>query len=263
MINLVAKKIQSHPMLLFESKQDSIELQIEKFHSELKPEEKLRIIDPCSKNPQYYIRLILSTEIAESALTIQNVKYVIDSGFETLKKFDDSNLCDFSELSLITKQSALQRQGRVGRTHPGVCYKMYSREQEILMQKQKVEIENIYELLVLYHYLKGFFEIQDFFEKFQFGMKKILKANNELAQLGVLEERENGFGLTEKGYFCLKITEISVKNLCVLYDLIKLDFVEIGIWIVLALESRRELIPHKVKKYFLFLRKLWKFIKKC
>lgn len=71
-------------------------------------------------------KIVLATNIAETSLTIEGVKIVIDSGFERTSKFDPKSGLSRLETVKITKDSADQRAGRAGRLSPGVCYRMWS-----------------------------------------------------------------------------------------------------------------------------------------
>ncbi len=75
------------------------------------------------------MKVVLATNIAETSLTIDGIKTVIDSG---LAKINFYNQYDFTS-SLITKpvskSSAMQRTGRAGRTSDGICYRLYSEEE--------------------------------------------------------------------------------------------------------------------------------------
>ncbi|KAI0497618.1 hypothetical protein KFK09_020850 [Dendrobium nobile] len=80
------------------------------------------------KHPPKGVRkIILSTNIAETAITIDDVVYVIDSGRMKEKSYDPySNVSTF-HASWISKASAKQREGRAGRCQPGTCYHLYSK----------------------------------------------------------------------------------------------------------------------------------------
>lgn len=72
-------------------------------------------------------KVILSTNIAETSITIPDVVFVIDCGKVKNRVVDQEGLVKYS-VDFITKSSAVQRTGRVGRTGPGVCYRLYSGE---------------------------------------------------------------------------------------------------------------------------------------
>lgn len=72
-------------------------------------------------------KIILSTNIAESAITVDDVVYVIDSGRMKEKSYDPYNNVSTLQSSWISKASAKQREGRAGRCLPGICYHLYSK----------------------------------------------------------------------------------------------------------------------------------------
>ncbi|KAL5057590.1 hypothetical protein RYX36_029194, partial [Vicia faba] len=72
-------------------------------------------------------KIVLSTNIAETAVTIDDIVYVIDSGQMKKKSYDPYNNVSTLQSSWISKASAKQREGRAGRCQPGVCYHLYSK----------------------------------------------------------------------------------------------------------------------------------------
>lgn len=84
-------------------------------------------------------KIILSTNIAQTSLTIEGVKVVIDSGLEKLSRYNYANAMDHLELAFISKDSAVQRAGRAGRLSNGKCYRLWH-EHKILQQSTKPEI---------------------------------------------------------------------------------------------------------------------------
>lgn len=72
-------------------------------------------------------KIILSTNIAETAITIDDVVYVIDCGRMKEKSYDPYNNVSTLHSSWISKASAKQREGRAGRCQPGICYHLYSK----------------------------------------------------------------------------------------------------------------------------------------
>ncbi|KAK9749788.1 hypothetical protein RND81_02G150200 [Saponaria officinalis] len=72
-------------------------------------------------------KIILSTNLAETAVTIDDVVYVIDSGRMKEKSYDPYSNVSTLQSSWISQASAKQREGRAGRCQPGVCYHLYSR----------------------------------------------------------------------------------------------------------------------------------------
>ena len=84
-------------------------------------------------------KIILSTNIAQTSLTIEGVKIVIDSGLEKQSRYNYANAMDHLELVFISKDAATQRAGRAGRLSSGKCYRLWH-EAKILQQSTKPEI---------------------------------------------------------------------------------------------------------------------------
>jgi ATP-dependent RNA helicase DHX8/PRP22 len=73
-------------------------------------------------------KLIVCTNIAETSVTVQGVRYVIDPGFVKQKEFHPALGIDTLRVVPISQVSAQQRAGRAGRTAPGKCYRLYTKE---------------------------------------------------------------------------------------------------------------------------------------
>ncbi|OAG30143.1 hypothetical protein NEDG_01726 [Nematocida displodere] len=70
--------------------------------------------------------LIIATNVAETSLTLPDVKYVVDGGREITREFSYASNAYSYKVSLISKSSAEQRSGRTGRTGPGIAYHIYT-----------------------------------------------------------------------------------------------------------------------------------------
>ena len=71
-------------------------------------------------------KVAISTNVAESSLTIDGIKFVIDSGLELYNYYDPTNRSNVLEKQFISQAQAKQRMGRAGRTSPGICYHLYT-----------------------------------------------------------------------------------------------------------------------------------------
>lgn len=71
-------------------------------------------------------KVVLATSIAETSLTIEGIKIVVDTGFGRVSRFDPKSGLSRLETVQISKDSADQRAGRAGRLSPGVCYRMWT-----------------------------------------------------------------------------------------------------------------------------------------
>ncbi|MCP9472977.1 MAG: ATP-dependent helicase HrpB [Nitrospira sp.] len=74
-------------------------------------------------------KVVLATSIAETSLTIEGIRVVIDAGWMRVPRFDPRTGLTTLETIRVTHDSAEQRRGRAGRTEPGVCYRLWT-EQE-------------------------------------------------------------------------------------------------------------------------------------
>lgn len=83
-------------------------------------------------------KIVLATSIAETSLTIEGIKVVVDSGFGRTSRFDPKSGLSGLETIMITKDSADQRAGRAGRLSPGVCYRMWSKATHERLQEHRV-----------------------------------------------------------------------------------------------------------------------------
>ena len=90
---------------------------------ELPPEDQDAALMP---SPPGTRKVVLATNIAETSLTIQGVRVVVDSGLVRRSMFDPSTGMSRLETQRISRASADQRQGRAGRTEPGVSYRAWS-----------------------------------------------------------------------------------------------------------------------------------------
>jgi ATP-dependent helicase HrpB len=82
-------------------------------------------------------RVVLATNIAETSLTIEGVRVVIDSGLARASRFDQGLGFTKLETFRITRDSADQRAGRAGRVAPGVCYRLWSESTQAGMIAQR------------------------------------------------------------------------------------------------------------------------------
>ncbi|XP_058942611.1 putative pre-mRNA-splicing factor ATP-dependent RNA helicase PRP1 isoform X2 [Pocillopora verrucosa] len=105
------------------------ELRCIPLYSTLPPQQQQRIFDaPPAKRPNGAIgrKCVVSTNIAETSLTIDGVVFVIDPGFSKQKVYNPRIRVESLLVSAISKASSQQRAGRAGRTRPGKCFRLYT-----------------------------------------------------------------------------------------------------------------------------------------
>ncbi|MCL6603478.1 MAG: ATP-dependent helicase HrpB [Paenibacillus sp.] len=83
-------------------------------------------------------KVVLATSIAETSLTIQGVRTVIDTGLRRTQVFSPRTGMPRLETVPVSKASADQRRGRAGRTEPGVCYRLWSQEEHHRLPEDNV-----------------------------------------------------------------------------------------------------------------------------
>nr|WP_256587461.1 MULTISPECIES: ATP-dependent helicase HrpB [unclassified Pseudomonas] len=95
-------------------------------HGELDLNAQRAAIDPAPKGLR---KAVLATNIAETSLTIDGVRVVIDAGLARVPRFDPGSGMTRLDTQRISRASATQRAGRAGRLEPGVCYRLWSEAQ--------------------------------------------------------------------------------------------------------------------------------------
>ena len=125
--------IEDLSLLLLERKQKLFEMynnqnkkkifEVYQLFSSMPYEAQMKVFLPSSKR-----KVILATNIAETSITIKNVKYIVDTGKFKIRKFFHNTNTDTLTITDITKNSALQRAGRAGRDSEGACFRLYSKE---------------------------------------------------------------------------------------------------------------------------------------
>ena len=101
-------------------------VEIAPLYGALSPAEQDRAIAPA---PPGRRKVVLATSIAQTSLTIEGVRVVIDSGLARVPRFDPASGLTRLETVRVSAAAADQRRGRAGRTQPGVCYRLWG-EQE-------------------------------------------------------------------------------------------------------------------------------------
>ncbi|KAG0633351.1 P-loop containing nucleoside triphosphate hydrolase protein [Tuber brumale] len=89
----------------------------------LPSDEQLAVFDPA---PENHRKVIVSTNIAEASVTIENIVFVIDCGFVKLRTFDPRTGIEALSAAPVSRASATQRAGRAGRTKAGKCFRLYT-----------------------------------------------------------------------------------------------------------------------------------------
>uniref|UniRef100_A0A2K6SIQ0 Putative ATP-dependent RNA helicase DHX57 n=1 Tax=Saimiri boliviensis boliviensis TaxID=39432 RepID=A0A2K6SIQ0_SAIBB len=115
---------------------------IHPLHSSLSSEEQQAVF---VKPPAGVTKIIISTNIAETSITIDDVVYVIDSGKMKEKRYDASKGMESLEDTFVSQANALQRKGRAGRVASGVCFHLFTSHHynHQLLKQQLPEIQRV------------------------------------------------------------------------------------------------------------------------
>ncbi|XP_056412356.1 ATP-dependent RNA helicase DHX33 isoform X1 [Hyla sarda] len=151
--------------------------------------------------PKDHRKVILSTNIAETSITITGIKYVIDTGMVKAKKYNPDSGLEVLAVQRVSKAQAWQRTGRAGREDSGICYRLYTEDEFEKLEKMTVpEIQRcnlasvVLQLLVL--------RVPNILT-FDFVSKpspdSIQSATEQLDLLGAVERKEDQIILTPLG----------------------------------------------------------------
>ncbi|XP_057428108.1 ATP-dependent RNA helicase DEAH12, chloroplastic-like isoform X2 [Lotus japonicus] len=209
----IHKREKEGTILAFLTSQAEVEWACEKFtalsavalplHGKLSSEEQFHVFQSFPGKR----KVIFSTNLAETSLTIPGVKYVIDSGLVKDSRFDPNSGMNVLKVSWITKSSADQRAGRAGRTEPGKCYRLYSEADYQSMElNQEPEIRRVHlGVAVLRILALGVNNVQDFDFVDAPSPSSIEMAIRNLIQLGVIKLNNNFHELTDEGRCLVKM----------------------------------------------------------
>ena len=92
----------------------------------MEPREQDAAIRP---TPPSHRKVVLATSIAETSITIEGVRLVVDSGFARRPRYEPGSGLARLETVRVSRAAAAQRRGRAGRTAPGVCYRLWDAPQ--------------------------------------------------------------------------------------------------------------------------------------
>lgn len=100
-----------------------VKLLILPVYSALPSDVQARIFEP---TPAGFRKVVFATNIAETSITIDGIRYVVDPGLVKVNIHDPRTGMELLKVVPISKQQAAQRAGRAGRTAPGKCYRLYT-----------------------------------------------------------------------------------------------------------------------------------------
>lgn len=167
-------------------------------YSELSPAEQDLALRPNSRR-----KVIVSTNVAETSITIEGVRHVVDSGLARVNRYDARRGINVLKVEPISRASAEQRAGRAGRTAPGTCRRLWpepehvSRSAHDTPEVQRLDLAEV----VLQLKSMGFADVKSFAWLDAPSPEAMDRAVKELDELGALaaDGRLNALGETMAG----------------------------------------------------------------
>ncbi|PPR92099.1 hypothetical protein GOBAR_AA28575 [Gossypium barbadense] len=159
-INRMKEKLFANPLF-----KDSSRFIIVPLHSMVPSADQKKVFN---RPPLGCRKIVLSTNVAESSITIDDVVYVIDSGRMKEKNYDPYNNVSTLQSSWVSKANAKQREGRAGRCQPGICYHLFSKLRAASMldfQVPEIKRMPIEELCLQVKLLDPACKVEDFLRK--------------------------------------------------------------------------------------------------
>ncbi|MBM4152205.1 MAG: ATP-dependent RNA helicase [Kiritimatiellaceae bacterium] len=102
-------------------------------HGELPPREQDAAVGECAQR-----KVVVATNVAETSITIDGIRVVIDSGLARIARYDSNRGIDTLMVERISRSSADQRAGRAGRTAPGVCHRLWTLQEQATRRAQEL-----------------------------------------------------------------------------------------------------------------------------
>jgi pre-mRNA-splicing factor ATP-dependent RNA helicase DHX38/PRP16 len=144
-------------------------------------------------------KVVVATNIAETSLTVDGIKYVVDSGYCKLKVFNPRIGMDALQVFPISQANAWQRAGRAGRTGPGQCFRIYSernfREEMLKTNVPEIQRTNLSNVILLLKSLG----VQDLLQFHFMDPPPSENMMNSMYQLWILGALDNTGQLTDLG----------------------------------------------------------------
>ncbi len=183
-------------------------------------------------------KIILATSIAETSLTIEGVKIVVDSGYSRVPRYDVRSGLTRLETVRVTRDAADQRAGRAGRLGPGVCFRLWAEAtQHHLQPSRKPEIEEAdLAPLMLELYNWGIKKVDELTWITQPPPGAVAQATELLMQLDAIDDNKS---ITMRGKEMLKLpTHPRIAHMLLIAKEMKGDVITVASDIAALLEER-------------------------
>lgn len=156
-------------------------------HGELEPQEQDRAFAPNALR-----KIVVATNVAETSITIDGIRHVVDSGVARVARYDAERGIGTLLLEPISRASADQRKGRAGRTAPGTCHRLWtviSHQDREERNTPEIQRSDLAEVVLLLHSL-GIREAATFDWLDKPDPQAVERAERLLTMLGALSDAE-------------------------------------------------------------------------
>ena len=167
-------------------------------HGALEPKEQDRAFAPNSQR-----KVVVATNVAETSITIDGIRHVVDSGTARVARYDAERGIGTLTLESISRASADQRKGRAGRTAPGTCHRLWTEGGQLNREERntpEIQRSDLAEVVLLLHSL-GIREAATFDWLDKPDPQAVERAEHLLTTLGALTESK----LTDIGHQMLRL----------------------------------------------------------
>lgn len=167
-------------------------------YASLPPVQQLRVFQPAPKGSR---KVILSTNIAETSVTISGIKFVIDTGMVKAKRFNPESGLEVLAVQRVSKAQAWQRTGRAGREDSGSCYRLYTEDEYdnlIPMTVPEIQRCNLAGVMLQLMAL-GIPDVMNFDFMSKPSLEALRSAMEHLELLGAVEKKDGVVSLTALG----------------------------------------------------------------
>jgi ATP-dependent helicase HrpB len=157
-------------------------------HGELPPDQQDLAFAP---NPLR--KVVVATNVAETSVTIQGIRHVVDSGLARVARYEAERGLSTLFIEPISRASAEQRKGRAGRTGPGTCHRLWTESGQLNRPERntpEIQRSDLAEVVLLLHSL-GIRHAARFDWLDKPDPQAVERAENLLAALGALRARPN------------------------------------------------------------------------
>ncbi len=160
-------------------------------HGDLSPDDQDRAFSPSSRR-----KIVVSTNVAETSVTIDGIRHVVDGGEARVARYDSERGIQTLFIEEISRASADQRKGRAGRTAPGTCWRLWTESGHLNRPERntpEIQRADLAEVVLLLHSL-GIKSAVTFDWLDQPDTAAVERAERLLVMLGAL--RSSGFGVS-------------------------------------------------------------------